>query len=84
MSNFIFSKKFPIFPLKMTNFSKKKIIGLKQSFGEKGGRGYFHIFTLKNVVLQLQIKLYIYMKNSLRVYIPEHQGITSSHWLFTH
>jgi len=56
MSNFIFSKKFPIFPLKMTNFSKKKIIGLKQSFGEKGGRGYFHIFTLKNGLLQLQIK----------------------------
>lgn len=61
LSNFIFPKTFPIFPLKMTNFSNKKIIGLKQSLGEGGG-GYFHISTLKNVVFQLQRKyIFIYL-----------------------
>jgi hypothetical protein len=43
LNNFIFPKKIPNFPLKMTKFSKKKIIGLKQSFGGGGIFSYFYI-----------------------------------------
>jgi hypothetical protein len=47
----------PIFPLKKTKFSNKKIIGLKQSFG---GGGIFPYFYIKKCYAP-STKKYIYL-----------------------